>query len=317
MVFITDLETKLKSKGLTPSSINLYLKNLKRLNDDMEIKNLNFLNKVEDIEAKLKDYKENTKRNYIISIVSALSVLKDEKKYSKLYKLWTTKMNSLVDEIKKKPSDVKSDKQKENWMNWDEVKEVYSKLEEEVNKFINNKQINDAQYNKLLEYMILSLFVLQPPRRNADYQKMNIVKEYSNVLPKDENYLIYDTNEFYFNNYKTKGTYNQQIIKFDDKLKDVIVKYLKFHPLIKGKKLAKLSNFTFLVYNDGKPLDKVNSITNILNKVFDKKIGASMLRNIYLTNKYADVKEEQKEDATKMGNSVNEQTKTYIKVDGK
>ena len=42
-----------------------------------------------------------------------------------------------------------------------------------------------------------------------------------------------------------------------------------------------------------------------------------MLRNIYLTNKYADVKEEKAKDAEMMGNSTNEQDRTYIKTDGK
>ena len=317
MNFENDLIDKLKAKGITESSINLYVKNLKRLNDDLPLKNLNFLIRVEDIEKKLDKYKMNTKRNYLISIVSALSVLKDEKKYTKLYKLWTDKMMAIVDDIKKIPSDEKSKQQKDNWISWDDVKEVYKNLEEEVDKFISNKQINDAQYNKLLDYMILSLYVLQPPRRNADYQKMNIVKSFSNSLPKEDNYLVYDNDEFYFNNYKTKGTYNQQVIKFNDDLKKVIIKYLKFHPIIKGRTLAKTSTFNFLVYNDGKPLDKVNSITNILNKVFGKKIGASMLRNIYLTNKYADVKEEKAKDAEMMGNSTNEQDRTYIKTDGK
>ena len=317
MNFENDLIEKLKSKGITESSINLYIKNLKRLNDDLPLKNLNFLIRVEDIEKKLDKYKMNTKRNYLISIVSALSVLKDVKKYTKLYKLWTDKMMAVVDDIKKIPSDEKSKQQKDNWISWDDVMATYKNLEDEVDKFISNKQINDAQYNKLLDYMVLSLYVLQPPRRNADYQKMNIVKSFSNALPKEENYLVYDNDEFYFNNYKTKGTYNQQIIKFNEDLKKDINKYLKFHPILKGKKLAKTSNYTFLVYNDGKPLDKVNSITNILNKVFGKKIGASMLRSIYLTNKYADVKDEKAKDAEMMGNSVNEQDRTYIKTDGK
>ena len=54
----------------------------------------------------------------------------------------------------------------------------------------------------------------------------------------------------------------------------------------KGKKLSKTSNIPFLVYNDGKEFNKINSITRILNKIFDKKIGSSMLRHIFLTDKY-------------------------------
>lgn len=57
----------------------------------------------------------------------------------------------------------------------------------------------------------------------------------------------------------------------------------------------------------------VNSITRILNKVFGKKVGSSMLRHIYLSSKYGNVSKEMKEDAKIMGHSTEVQKNTYIK----
>jgi hypothetical protein len=74
----------------------------------------------------------------------------------------------------------------------------------------------------------------------------------------------------------------------------------------------KNSNIPFLVYYNGSLFNKVNCITRILNKTFGKSVGSSMLRHIFLTNKYGDVIEEQKEDAKAMGHSL-EQQKDYVK----
>jgi hypothetical protein len=49
----------------------------------------------------------------------------------------------------------------------------------------------------------------------------------------------------------------------------------------------------------------------MLNKVFGKKVGSSMLRHIYLSGKYGNELEEMKKDAEAMGHSVSQQ-KEYI-----
>ena len=65
--FKSALEKRLRDKGLSETSIRLYLRNLEKLNDDMPLKNLNFLKDVKNIQAKLTDYKENTKRGFASS----------------------------------------------------------------------------------------------------------------------------------------------------------------------------------------------------------------------------------------------------------
>jgi integrase len=254
-------------------------------------------------------------RGYFISIVATLSCFKDEnKKMKKLYDSYYKLMIDKAKEIKDKPTEEMNDAQKDNWLSWDEIKTKFEDLKKKVESFINNKEINNHQYSTLLSYVVLSLYFYNPPRRNKDYQMMNIVKNYSDVLPTDVNYLSLDDNEFIFNVFKTAKKEGQLKIKFNEDMKSVISQYLKFHPLIKGKKLAKTSNVPFLVYFDGKEFDKVNSITRILNKIFDKKIGSSMLRHIFLTDKYKDTLTEQQKDSKMMSHSIETQ-KEYIKND--
>ena len=70
----------------------------------------------------------------------------------------------------------------------------------------------------------------------------------------------------------------------------------------------------FLVSSDGTPITAVNAITRVLNRIFGKKVGSSMLRHIYLSNKYGDKLEEMKDDAEKMAHSLAQQ-KESIKTD--
>ena len=64
---------------------------------------------------------------------------------------------------------------------------------------------------------------------------------------------------------------------------------------------------------DGEPINKSGDITKILNKIFGRNIGSSMLRNIYLTSKYGVMMQELKDDTSDMGTSVDVALNTYIK----
>lgn len=304
MSFIDDLKQKLIEKKLSPSSINLYIRNLEKLNNNDQFKSFNFLKKIDDINTKIDKYKDNTKRSYYISIVSALST---EPKLKKLYDKYYKMMMDINSKIKQIPTEEKSETQKENWIEWDEVKTKYDSLLEDVKK-LPKKLKNESQYNVLLNFVILSLYTLSKPKRNVDYQKMNAIKGI-NITEKTRNYYDVDDDTFTFNVYKTSKTHGPKIEEIPAELKEVLHLYLKHHPLVKGKKY----DVPFLVYFNGTPLNKINSITYILNKIFGRKIGSSMLRHIYLSGKYGDVMEEMKDDAKSMGHSMQTQ-KDYIKA---
>lgn len=312
-----DLEKGLTDKGLAQSSIKLYLRNLEKLNDNQPLKNLNFLKDPASIQAKLEKYKENTKRGYLISICSVLSLDKGTKPKQKLYDQYFQMMMDKNKELKgEEKENVKSETQDKNWLDWKEVEEKFNELEAKVASFKDNKEINEHQYNSLLQLVVLSLYVLFPPRRN-EYQKMMIAKSATEQSPTDTNWVDLERQRFIFNKYKTAKKEGQKVVPMPDEFVRILSRYLKFHPLIKGKKMTNKSEpVPFLVYYDGSPLDKVNSITRILNKIFGRKVGSSMLRHIYLSSKYGDVQEEQKKDAELMGHSTAQQ-KDYIKVDSK
>jgi len=309
--FIKEIKDKLKDKKLAESSVNMYVRNIEKLNEDLPIKNLKFLENVDNILAKLEDYKPNTVRNYLISIVSVLSIFKDNKKIKKLHDEYYKHMIEKAKQIKDSDNNEKSETQKKNWMTWTDVQKRYDDLKQDVESFVSKKLLNPSQYEKLLALTILSFYVLLKPRRNKDIALLYITKKVNDNMPIDRNYIDYDNKQLIFNVYKTSKTYDTQDTKYGNDLQQIINMYVKHQPNLKGT-IPKDPEKIFLVNYKGEPLLAVNAITNILNKIFDKKISSSMLRHIYLSDKYKDTLKEMKEDAKDMGHS-SEMQKEYIK----
>lgn len=299
----------LENKNISTSTLNLYIKNLKRLNDGNEIKNLNFLKDSEKVLDKIKHLKPNTRKTYIISIVS---LLKQDAKQKKLYDKYFTILMDYNKDLKNNTT--KSETQVENWISQDDVKDIQQKIEDDIKPKLINKKLTDSEFSQLLNLMVLSLYTLNPPRRNLDYQYAVVVKKYNDSMDDKYNYVDLEKNEFHFNNFKTKKTYQRQTVPINEDLRKIIDEYLKFHPLIKNLK-KKDGIIPFLVNAKGDPFESTNTITRILNKIFGKKIGSSMLRNIYLTSKYGNENKEKQEDALKMGTSTTTADQNYIKLD--
>jgi hypothetical protein len=308
----TKIREQLESKNLSESTINVYMRNLRILNDKKEIKSLSFLTRKDEIMNKLNNKNENTKRNYLITICSILNSMSSN---TKLYKYYYDELINLNRKLKEQESkNIKTEKQDENWIEQDEVNKILFKRMEEANEIYEKYKEydilpNKKLYNKFLETLVLALYTLQPPRRNKDYILMKILKsEPKETDDKDINYIDMKNGYFYFNNYKTSKTElkdgSSLKIKINDKLFDLIRKFNKFN------------DNTYLLSNyDGNNYTESNFITKILNNIFkdeNKKISSTMLRHIFLSNKFSDVSNEQQDIAKKMSHSVDMQ-KQYIK----
>ena len=302
------LDEVFKDKKITESSKKLYCSNLKRLNGGLEIKDFKFLSNIEKIGEIIKDSKPNTQRNYYIVICSVLAELKkDNKKYQKLYDIYYKILTQL--NVTLKDQTTKTDVENENWISQEAIQDkLTSKMEilKEINK---KRKINKEQFERLADLIILGLYTLQAPRRNIDYLNMFILTNAYNAETHgtEKNFLDLANKNFIFNNYKTAGTYKTQIVTINEELFNIIKLYIKFRN-------TKSSNIPFLVDYEENPIMESNALTKKLNAIFDgKKIGSSMLRKLYLTNKYSDVMNEMKEDAKDMGTSSSVMQTNYIK----
>jgi hypothetical protein len=303
-----NLEEIFKGKDLSDNSIKTYKRNIERLYEKLEgkkeMESLSWLKDSKRVLESLSKYKENTKRSYLIAITNVLrGIDKYEKIYNEYYDLLKEKNTELNEKLGEK-----TEKQCDNWISW---KEVSDKQKELVGKIKKIKEINETNYDLMLQGVVLSLYTLLPPRRN-EYKDMKIIYKYDENLPK-ENYYSVSENKFYFNKYKTAKKYGLEILDIPQELTKILKRYLKYHPELKEKIDKKGKTYNFLVNYNGEALNQVNSITRILNRIFGKAISSSMLRNIYLTDKYSDIKQEMIKDAKAMGHSTSTAQRVYTK----
>lgn len=314
--FMKRVTDDLKTKGLADSSIALYLRALEKLNGGKQFSSLAFLTKMPVILEQIKAYKPNTQRSILIAIVSVLNAVKN---LPKSVTKWTKKYYDVLKEVKRgvdatEATGEMTEAQKENWLTWPEVE---AKMKEVADAALATTGSSVCDINKLLDAVVLGVYVYNKPRRNKDYIDM-VVTNKSDDVGSDVNVLDLSKSLFTFRNYKTANTYGTQQAEVHTDLMTLITKYLQARGVLKDlvpagkKKTARTVSVPFLVQPSGKPFN-INGITRILNRIFGSKVGSSLLRHIFLTGKYGKLLEEQKKDAAAMANSVDTQNKTYIK----
>ena len=162
------------------------------------------------------------------------------------------------------------------------------------------KKISDDQLQQLHDLVIVSLYTLLPPRRNIDYSEMIVA-----APTEDKTKNFYHSGKFVFNIYKTKGTYNQQVVDIPEDLNTILKLWIKLKP--KGNEYLLVNLQTNAKY-------KPTEITKLLKQVFQNEhLGVSVLRNVFLSEKYSDVISKLKKDAEQMGTSIGVAENTYIK----
>lgn len=304
-------------KKVSESTATAYIRTLYNLNDKKPFKNFAFLKDTEKIDKLLADYADTTKKTIYATLASVLYLDIPKSGYKKYWKHYNDKMTALAQEAKEVDTSVKTTKQQDNWVSWNDVLKVSNDLKTKVESIKGKKPLGETDYQTLLDYVVLSLYTEIPPRRNQDFLSMKVYrlakKENSADLSKDFNYLLLENNlpsSFLFNKYKTAKTYGSQSITIPPPLRDTLSIYLKYHLLNTDKKVKE---FAFLVSQTGVPIEADNAITRILNRLFNKKVGSSMLRHIYLSDKYKI--DDMKKDAEAMGHSILQQ-KEYMKGEG-
>jgi hypothetical protein len=229
-------------------------------------------------------------------------MMPDTEANKKLILAYSKMMNTEIENTK--PTANYNDKQKSNLMTMAEIDKIRDTMLAGIKATDFTKRIN---YDTLVDHMILSLYTLQPPRRN-EYFDMLIAKSQAE-LDDTHNWLLWTPKkkEFIFQRYKTAKTYGSERMPVDKKLAEVIKNYFKYRDSI-----ALPGNNSFLVKYGNENFENSNDITRRLNRALGKNISSSMLRHIYLTEKYGKTIKLMEQDAKSMGHSTEEQ-RNYVK----
>lgn len=141
---------------------------------------------------------------------------------------------------------------------------------------------------------------MTPPRRNADYYLMKL--DTDKKANDDYNYYSKGEGKFYFNKFKT-AKYGKENFIVSPALKKVLDRYIE---------LMDIKDDEFILFQTDTKRTSGSAMTKALNRIFGKKVGASMLRHSYLTSKYGKVTDEMAKDAEMMSHTKATQN-DYIK----
>ena len=289
---------KNKRPKLSKQSINTYASILNSLNKKLfegeEFDEENFEN-TELIMEHLQSIPPNKRK----TILSALVIITDNKPYR------DQMLEDIHDYNKEQHTQEMNETQKQNWITGTDIDKQMSNYKKNINSAYKNivdpdNNNTDKDLQLIQNYVILSLYSGRfiPPRRSKDYVEFKI----RNINKDEDNYM--SGNTFVFNSYKTAKTYGQQVLEIPKELKTILNKWIRVNPT------------DYLLFDTNR-----NQLTNVklnqrLNKIFNgKKVGVNQLRHTYLTDKYQDTIDTNRNldnDMRKMGSSTIQQ-KIYIK----
>jgi hypothetical protein len=324
---MVDLKKRFEDSGLTESTAKVYLSNLIIMNNGKAFKSCAFLkNNMDNIFRMLEEKADNTRITYMSSALKALHPMRDEAVYKNIYKRYSEELALITGEQEKIDPNEKSQREIENWIDWSDVLAKAESLKKRVLEFSgirkNSSELTEKEYSILLDWIVLGCYAyMNSPRRNKDFLELLICQEPpTGELDIKKNYYIKDNEsaEFIFNVFKTVKFEGVKVIQATEEMIEMMNIWMKFHPGNINKKIGPKKKTTsqlmlpMFVNQLGNNIAGLNFITLRLNKIFKKKIGASMLRHSFLTYKFGDVMNEMKDVASDMSHSV-EQQRDYIK----
>ena len=302
--------------NLKPNTIKQYEANLKKLKKIFETDNFDFLDNPEKVKEKISHLHFTSQRNHYNAIIVLLMALNHDKKYDKLLEKYGEVRDQLNDEYnKQQQSGIISAKQAPNFATMEEINQMIDSISNELSEMkLKKKETLTKKEFALLQFFVLMKIYTRMPLRNDVADGMeSISKAQYNKLSKEEqidnNWLLVDKNKlsFVLNNYKSNKTYGQKTIPIEDKdLKRLLRYFIK----VSGEGALFKSSM-------GKGLSR-NALSQLFLKETKKRMGKSisttLLRKIYLSDKYGEMKEELKKDNFVMGHSQGVALNSYVKT---
>lgn len=246
------------------------------------------------------EHLDSPQRKTILASLLTISPI-DSPAYDTYQKL----MKMDMDKYRKwQETQVKSDKEKENWIPASKVREVWSVLEQRVQRFMKSPtklELYKDDFFDIQDFVILSVYTLIEPRRIADYTYFKI----RNINEKEDNYMFIPKNKklkakFVFNRFKTDKFYGKQEVEIPNTLKNIILKWMMYND-----KDWLLLNIKFQPISSSNLTTKINSIFQKALKDPKLKISVNMLRHIMVSdNPNVPALDKLKDVAEKMGTSV-------------
>lgn len=301
--------------NLKTNTVKQYEVNLNKLKKLFDTDDYKFLKNPDKVMEKISDLHYLSQRNMLNAVVVLLSALNHDGKNDELLEEY----GKLRDELNDKYSDeqksgVISDKQSKNFATTEEVFEMINKMADDLKplKKKNKDDITKKELQLLQAYTLFNIYARMPFRNDvAGMSAINqaAYKKLSDSEKKENNYLVVPSKGniyFVLNKYKTSKKYEELDLPIEDaNLRKILRYYLKINGM---GVLFKTST--------GKPLTRIELSKTLIKysqKYMGKSISTTLLRKIYLSSKYGNMKEELEKDNKVMGHSKQVALDTYVK----
>lgn len=285
-------EIKEKRPKLSDKSITSYVSTLsnlpKKIDADLKEVDIKWFSDNAGKIVKMMEDKPATSRK---SVLSALYILTGLEDIQKIMVIDAKSVNELYKQQKMSVS------QEENWLDWSSIVAKYNEMKIQADILFKKKTLSADEFGELNKFMLLSCYVLFPPRRILDYSVMKI----RNYSKETDNFI--EKGNWTFNVYKTAKVYGKQTFPISKEFQQYIKKWMT------------INETDFLIVNSNKKPYTTSGIGKTLNSIFDKKISCDILRHSFLTHTYSGKMPtlvEMEDIAKKLGHSVN-QSMLYIK----
>ena len=301
--------------NIKANTVKQYEVNLKKLQKIYDTDGYDFLSKPDDVMDKIKDLHYLSQRNILNAIVVLLMALNHDEKYDELLTTYGELRDELNDKYsEEQKSGVISDKQSKNFTTTEEIFKMINDMNEDLKPIIKKSkdQLTKKEMQLLQAYTLFNIYSRMPMRNDvAGMTAINqaAYKKLSEDEKKENNYLVVPSKgQIYFvlNQYKTSKKYKELDLPIEDaNLRKILRYYLKMNGM---GVLFKTST--------GKPLTRTELSKVLLKyskKYMDKSISTTLLRKIYLSSKYGNMKEELEKDNKVMGHSKAVALDTYVK----
>ena len=295
--------------NLRMTSISQYEANLRKVRSLFEADSYDFLKSPKKVEDRIKDLHFTTRRNILNAIIVFLLAIDKDSKMEKLIAEYSEIRDTLNQQyIDENKSGVISEKQKKNFTDMKEIDEMIEKLRLEVNPLKKkDKPLTQNELSRLRAYVIFSMLKRLPTRNDMSEMKLINQSMYKKLTQEEKeanNFLVDQkkTMKFVYNVYKTSKKYGENILEVPEDLKPILRFYIKIMKIKPGDTMFPMTR---------------NAISQLLskqsNRLIGKKISSTMLRKIYLSDKYADVNDEKEKDSQVMMHDVGTAQLVYTK----
>jgi hypothetical protein len=261
--------------NLKTNTIKQYETHLNKLKKIFETDNWDFLSDPEKVNEALKDKAYTSRRNSFNAIIVLLMALNHDDKYTELIEKYDKMRNELNSKYDEEMSSGKiSEKQKNNFVEYEKVEEMIKTMENEIKSqgLKKKEKLTGKEKELLMVYTLYNMLIRIPTRNDMALQRLISKTAYNKLSDeekKNNNYLVKEKNKMFgvYNEYKTSKKYGEKKIDIPKDLEKILNMYINKT----GKKVGDV----LFTSSTGNPLSR-NMISQLLMKTSKKYLNASV-----------------------------------------